>query len=107
MSNEVIKTPDNMLVPELVDSGKGMYVKSCLKQDRITFNHGKIVNIYIVFALKSTLNYDEDITLENCLFVAVKLTKIADISSTNILDVVLDLMEKELFHTQVVDLVTM
>ena len=35
----------------------------------------KIVNIYIVYALKSTLNYNEDITLENCLFGAVKLTK--------------------------------
>ena len=60
-----------------------MYVKfsgSCLKQDKILFNHGKIVNIYIVYALKSTLNYDEDITLENCLFGAIKLTKNADIS---------------------------
>ena len=27
-----------------------------LKQDKITYNHGKIVNIYIVYDLKSTLN---------------------------------------------------
>ena len=52
---------------------------SCLKQDKIMFNHG-IVNIYIVYSLKSTLNYNEVITLENCLFGAVKLTKNADIS---------------------------
>ena len=51
-------------------TGKRMYVKfnrSCLKQDTITLNHVKIVNIYLVYALNSTLNYDEDITLENCL----------------------------------------
>ena len=60
-----------------------MYLKlngCCLKQDKITFNHGKIVNIYIFYDLKSNLNYNDDITLENCLFGAVKLTKNADIS---------------------------
>ena len=47
-----------------------MYVKfnrSCLKQDTMALSHKKIVNIYIVYALNSTLNYDEDIILENCL----------------------------------------
>ena len=60
-----------------------MYVKfneSCLKQYKITFNHGKIVNIYTVYDLNSALNYDENITLENCLFGAVILTKNADIN---------------------------
>ena len=45
-----------------------MYVNfngSCLKQDKLTFNRGKIVNIYIVYDLKSTLNYNRDIALEN------------------------------------------
>ena len=86
-----------------------MYVKfngSCLKQDKITFNHGKIVNIYIVYTLKSTLNYDEDITPENCLFDAVKITKNADISKYKYSDMVLGLMEKEFFHILVVDLLT-
>ena len=62
--NDVTKSPD-------------MYPKfqgSCLKQDKITFNHGKIVNIYIVYDLESNLN-NFDPTLENCLFGAVKLTK--------------------------------
>ena len=36
---------------------------SCLNQDKTTFNYGKIVNIYTVYVLKSTLNYNEDITL--------------------------------------------
>ena len=26
--------------------------RSCLKQDKIKFNHGKILNIYIVYDLK-------------------------------------------------------
>ena len=48
-SDKVIKTPDNMLAPELIHSGKKIRVKFiCLKQDKITFYHGKIVNIYIV-----------------------------------------------------------
>ena len=79
-----------------------MHVKfngSCLKQDKTTFNHGKTVNMYIAYDLKSTLTYDEDITLENCLFGAVKLTKNADISKYKCLDMVLNLMEKELFWT--------
>ena len=62
-SNKVIKPRDDKLPPELIYSGKKMYVKfhgSCLKQDKITFNHAKTLNIYIVYVLKSTLNYDED-----------------------------------------------
>ena len=46
----------------------------CLKQDKVTYNHGKIVNIYIAYDLKSVLNYYSDFTLENCLFSAVKVT---------------------------------
>ena len=48
-----------------------------LKQDKITFNHVKIVNVYIVYALSSNLN-NFNSTLKNCLFVAVKLTKNTD-----------------------------
>ena len=51
----------------------------CLKQDKITFNRGKIVNIYIVYEIDdyhSTTSYP---TLENCLFGAVELTKHVDV----------------------------
>ena len=77
VSDKAIKTPDNTLAPELIYSVKRMHVKfneSSLKQDKITFNYGKMVNIYIFYALKSTLNYGENINLENCLFGAVKIT---------------------------------
>ena len=102
MSNEIIKPPtsSNNSLATLKYTGERMFVKfnaSCLKQDKIAFNQEKVVSIYIVYDLKSTLHYDEDITLENGLFDAVKLTK-NDGISTNILAMVLDLMEKELFH---------
>ena len=48
-----------------------------LKQDKVTYSHGPIVNIYIVYILTPSIN-TSDVTLENCLFAAVKLTKNAD-----------------------------
>ena len=58
-----------------------MYVKfngGFLKQEKITFNHGKTVNIYTVYNLKSNFN-SFYFTLEHFLFGAVKLTKNNDI----------------------------
>ena len=52
---------------------------SCLKQDKITFNHGNVVNIYIVYEINKSINISNYPTLENCLFGAVRLTKNADI----------------------------
>ena len=52
---------------------------SCLKQDKVTFNHGKIVNIYIVYQISKSINIRDYPTLKNCLFGAVSLTKNADI----------------------------
>ena len=49
-----------------------MYVKfdrNYLKQDKITFNHGKIVNIYIVYEIKNNnpINSNDTI-IQNALF---------------------------------------
>ena len=52
---------------------------SCLKQDKVTYNQGKIVNIYIVYEISKNYNISSSATLENCLFGAVSLTKNADI----------------------------
>ena len=52
---------------------------SCLKQDKVTFNQRKIVNIYIVYEISKSINISDYPTLENCLFGAVTLTKNADI----------------------------
>ena len=48
-----------------------------LKQDEVTYNHGPMVIIYIVYRLNSFAN-TSSVTLENCLFGAVKLTKNTD-----------------------------
>ena len=62
MSNETIKPPttsDNSLSPILNYYGtktKVSFDMSCLKQDKVTFNHGKIVNIYNVFEIIKIAN---------------------------------------------------
>ena len=62
MSHESIKPPtaDNeILNPSLDFVGTKARVKfegDCLKQEKITFNHGKIVKIYIVYETERTFN---------------------------------------------------
>ena len=52
---------------------------SSLKQDKIMYNHGKVVNIYIAYEISKNNNISHYMTLKNCLFGAVSLTKNADI----------------------------
>ena len=52
---------------------------SCLKQDKITYTHRKVVNIYIVYEITKSINISDYATLEDCLFGAFSLTKNADI----------------------------
>ena len=52
---------------------------SCLKQPKLQYTHGTIVNIYIVYELGASGSNDNDPTLKNCLFGAVTLTKNTDI----------------------------
>ena len=82
MSNESITPPstaNNVLTPSLNYLGTKIRVRfsgSCLKQDKVTYAHGKIVNIYIVYEINKKDNtIISDPTLENCLFGAVTLTK--------------------------------
>ena len=51
----------------------------CLKQDKISFDHRKIVNLYIVYEIKRSVNISSYPTLEICLLGAVKLTKHVDV----------------------------
>ena len=75
LSTESIKSPtisDNSLAPALSYHGTKTRAKrtgSCLKQDKVTFNHKKVVNIYIVYELnKITLIGNNFPTLQNALF---------------------------------------
>ena len=77
-----IKTPNHSITPNLDYYGTKTRVEfngSCLKQDSVTFNHGKVVNIYIVYEISKSINISDYPTLGNWLFGAVSLTKNADI----------------------------
>ena len=83
MSDAVIEPPatdDNNFAPPFGYNGTKIrkFNGSCLKQDKVTYNHRPVVNICIVYVLNLTLN-SFDPTLEKCLFGAVKLTKNTDI----------------------------
>ena len=82
MSNESItppSAPNNFLSPSLNYLGTKIRITfsgSCLKQDKITYTHGKIVNIYIVYEINKKDNpITSDPTLKNCLFGAVTPSK--------------------------------
>ena len=66
------------VTPELSYYGTKTRVEfdgSCLKQDKVTYNHGTIVNIYIVYEISKNYNISSYPTLENCLFGPANLTK--------------------------------
>ena len=85
LSAESIKPPttsDNSLTPALnyyVTKTKVKFTGSCLKQLKVSYIHGKVVNIYIVYELGASSSHINDPTLKNCLFGAATLTKNADI----------------------------
>ena len=85
LSNEsfkAISTSDNSLNPTLSYYGTKIRVKATgdfLKQPKITYTLGKVVNIYIVYELGASSSNNSDLTIKNCLFGAVTLTKNADI----------------------------
>ena len=84
MSEESIKPPstsNNILNPLLDYVGTKARVEfkgNCLKQNKFSFDLGKIINIYIVYKINKNFNISSYSTLENCLFGAIKLTKHPD-----------------------------
>ena len=75
-------TSDYILTPKWNCFGTTTKVEfkgSYLKQDKITYNHGKIVNTYIFHEINKICNIRSHPTLENSLFGAVSLTKNVDI----------------------------
>ena len=89
MSNKTvdsITTSNNRITPELNYYGtkiRGEFSGSCLKQDKVTYSHGKIINIYIVYEISKNYSISSYPTLEKCLFSAVSLTINADIDKFN------------------------
>ena len=73
----------NGTVPKIVCDNARIKVKfneNLLKQNKVTYTHGSIVNIYVVYRLTPKINLGGVVpTLQNCLYGAVKLTKNIDI----------------------------
>ena len=113
MSNESIKVPytaSNFLGSYLDYLGNKIRVKfsgSCLKQDKVTYNHKKILNIYIVYEISKNHNISSLPTPENCLFGAVTLTKNDDIDKYKYFGFAIGFDIKGFFQTLEVELVEM
>ena len=106
-------TSDNSLTPLIdyyfVGKVRIKFNGSCLKQpNKLIYDYGGKVNIYIVYELCASSSNNSDPTLKNCLLGAVTLTKNADIEKMGILVMELDLIEDQASHfLVVVDLVKM
>ena len=64
-------TSDNSLTPALGYYGTKTRIKfagSCLKQPKILYTDGKVVNIYIVYELGASRSHNNDPKLKNSLF---------------------------------------
>ena len=105
-SAQTIKSPamsDKSLTRALNYYGTKTRVKftgSCLKQPKVSYTHGKIVNIHIVYELGASSSHKDDPTLKKSLFGAVTLNKNADIVSTSKRVMELDLIENQVFHSK-------
>ena len=77
-----IKTSNHIITANLSYSGTRTRVEfngSCFKQNKVTFNHKRVANIYIVYEITASSSNNADPILRNSLFGAVRLTKNTDI----------------------------
>ena len=85
LSDESIKPPStsNKVLNRSVDyvgtKARVNFDEDCLKQDKISSDHGKIVNIYIVYETERSVDLSSYSSLENGFFGTVKLTKHVDV----------------------------
>ena len=81
---------------------------SCLNEDKATYTHRKIVNIYTHYEITTIATFKSAVIQhwEHFLFGAVSLTEMLILKSINILGMVLNWMEKGSFHF-LMDLVEM
>ena len=112
LSDETITpyaTSDNSLTPliDYYDRKVGVkFNKGCLKQpNKLTYDYGRKVNIYIVYKLGASSSNDSDSTLKNWQKKLQQKKQILE--NMGIVVMALDLVEDEASHTVVVDLVKM
>ena len=106
-----VTASDYHLIPKLSYSGgKRKFTGSYLKQHQISYTHGEIVNIYIVYELSASGSNKNDSALKNCLFGAVTLlilSKNADIEKDGYSAHGTRFDRRSSFHFQVLNLVKM
>ena len=95
---------ENYTPPTMSYSGI-KFTGSYLKQDKITYSHKNVVNIYIVYELGASSSHSDYPTLKNCFFGAVTLTKNIDIDKYGYSGYGIGFDGKSSFHFEVVDLV--
>ena len=74
----------NNVSPTLLNQGNRLGVtfsSNYMKQNKIGYPHGSVVNIYIVYELKNRTIRSLDFTVQNGLFGAIKVTKDVDTSN--------------------------
>ena len=114
---ESIKPPttsNNRLTPVLDYYGNKTRVwfdGDCLKQDKVIFNLGKIVNIYIVYEIIKITNINgnrnSNLTTQNALFGAVSLTKDVNTNKYKYSGYKIGFDRTSLFRIQAVNVVKM
>ena len=55
--------------------------RNCMKQNKLGYAHGSVINIYIVYELKNRTVNNPDFTVQNGLFGAMEITK--DVNTSN------------------------
>ena len=112
LSAESIKpfpTSDNIPTPLIDCYNYKIKVKfngSFLRQTKVAFTHGKVVNIFMVYELVGLALTLMILHLKNCLFGAATLIKNADFDKYGYLVMELVLIKKnQVFHFRIVDLV--
>ena len=79
-SLEVFSTSNNTLTPSVNhyrDKVRLKFRGSILQQKTVTYNHEKVVNLYVVYEI-TNFQYNNNTILTNALFGAVELTKSVD-----------------------------
>ena len=84
LSDEGIKpaTSDNslsLLIDYLGNKIRLKFNGSCLKQTKMTYTYRKTLNIYLAYDRGASSSFNDDPTIKNSLFGAVKLTKNANV----------------------------
>ena len=110
LSDESIKPPatsDNslsLLINYLDNKRRLKFNEGCLiQQNKPTYTHSTIVNLYIVYELSGSGSSSNDPILRNPYLVQLNLIKMVILISIDISVIELDLMEKEVFHFGEVD----